>query len=58
MAKMIQIRNVPDALYRTLRVRAARAGISLADYLMTELRELADRPTMEEFAQRLGDKKQ
>ena len=36
MAKMIQIRNVPDDLHRVLRVRAAQAGLSLSDYLLTD----------------------
>jgi len=33
MAKMVQIRNVPDTLHRTLKVRAADAGQTLSDYL-------------------------
>ena len=31
MTKMIQLRNVPDALYRGLKARAAMAGMSLSD---------------------------
>jgi hypothetical protein len=31
---MIQIRNVPDALHRQLKSRAALAGMSLSDYLL------------------------
>jgi hypothetical protein len=34
MSKMIQIRNVPDALHRTLKARAAENGLSLSDYLL------------------------
>jgi plasmid stability protein len=37
MAKMIQIRHVPDSLHRRLRMRAALAGMSLSDYLRLEL---------------------
>ena len=33
---MIQIRNVPDALHRKLKARAAMEGISLSDYLIAE----------------------
>jgi len=41
MAKMIQIRHVPDALHRALRARAARAGMTLSDYLRIELARIA-----------------
>jgi hypothetical protein len=44
MAKMIQVRNVPDALHRSLKARAAMAGMSLSDYLLVEFREIAERP--------------
>ena len=50
---MIQVRNVPDALHRSLKARAAMAGMSLSDYLLTEFREIAERPTLAEFRDRL-----
>jgi plasmid stability protein len=50
---MIQLRNVPDALHRRLKSRAALAGMSLSDYLIAELREFAERPTREELRARL-----
>ena len=53
MGKMIQIRNVPDALHRKLKARAAEAGMSLSDYLLREVRKTAERPTMEELLERL-----
>ena len=53
MSKMIQIRNVPDALHRKLKARAAMAGMSLSDYLLRELRRGAEVPTLEEFQERL-----
>jgi antitoxin FitA len=53
MSTMIQIRNVPDALHRKLKSRAALAGMSLSDYLLSEIRELAERPTLEELRARL-----
>ena len=53
MSKMIQIRNVPDAIHRTLKARAATAGMSLSDYLLAEIREIAERPTLEEMQERL-----
>jgi antitoxin FitA len=52
MASMIQIRNVPDELHRDLKVRAARAGMTLSDYLLAELQALAVRPTMQEWLDR------
>jgi plasmid stability protein len=57
MSKMIQVRNVPDALHRTLKARAAMAGMSLSDYLLRELREVAALPTLSEFQQRLARRK-
>jgi antitoxin FitA len=53
MASVIQIRNVPEALHRSLKARAAKAGMSLSDYLLGELKEIACRPTLVEFRQRL-----
>jgi plasmid stability protein len=50
---MIQIRNVPDGLHRRLKSRAALAGMSLSDYLLNELREVAERPTLDELRARL-----
>ncbi len=53
MGTMVQIRNVPEALHRQLKSRAALAGMSLSDYLLSELRLVAERPTMEELRARL-----
>lgn len=53
MSAMIQIRNVPDALHRRLKARAALAGMSLSDYLLREIRDVAERPTIEELRARL-----
>lgn len=57
MSKMIQIRNVPDALHRGLKARAAMAGMSLSDYLLAEIREVAERPTLAELRRRLHGRK-
>jgi antitoxin FitA len=57
MAVMIQIRNVPDALHRSLKARAATSGMSLSDYLLVELREIAERPTLVEFRERLHSRR-
>ncbi len=53
MSTMIQIRNVPDVLHRRLKSRAALAGMSLSDYLLNEIREVAERPTLDELRARL-----
>jgi antitoxin FitA len=53
MATMIQIRNVPDGLHRRLKSRAALAGMSLSDYLLSEIRQVAERPTLDELRERL-----
>jgi len=57
MTKMIQLRNVPDALHRSLKARAALAGMSLSDYLLAEIREIAERPTLAELRDRLHTRK-
>jgi len=49
MSKMIQLRNVPDALHRRLKARAAMEGMSLSDYLISEIKEIAERPTLAEM---------
>jgi plasmid stability protein len=53
MSKMIQLRHVPDALHRQLKARAALAGLPLSDFLIREVRKIAEQPTSQEFRQRL-----
>jgi CheY-like chemotaxis protein len=53
MAKMIQLRHVPETLHRQLKARAAMAGLSLSDFLVREVRKIAELPTPEEMAARL-----
>jgi hypothetical protein len=48
MSKMIQLRHVPDALHRTLKARG-RVGMSLSDYLLAEIGEIAGWPTLAEL---------
>jgi plasmid stability protein len=57
MSKMIQVRNVPDPLHRTLKARAADSGQTLSDYLLAELQRLAARPTREDMLARLHGRK-
>jgi plasmid stability protein len=51
---MIQLRHVPDELHRKLKARAALAGMSLSDYLLREIRDIAGRPTIDELRARLA----
>jgi len=53
MAKMIQLRHVPEDLHRKLKARAAMTGMSLSDYLIREIKKVAEVPTAEEIRQRL-----
>ena len=53
MSKMIQLRNVPEKLHRKLKARAATEGRSLSEYLLSHIRDFAERPTMEELKDRL-----
>ncbi|CAN5898236.1 hypothetical protein BH23ACT11_BH23ACT11_27770 [soil metagenome] len=53
MTKMIQIRNVPDHLHRTLKERAAESGMTLSDYLLSEVERVAEKPTLAEMMERL-----
>jgi plasmid stability protein len=48
MSKMIQVRDVPDEVHRTLKLRAAAEGISLSDYIKRDLEELARQATIED----------
>lgn len=49
MSRMIQIRNVPDELHRTLKERAAREGLTLSDLLLREIAVVAERPTLAQW---------
>jgi antitoxin FitA len=53
MSKMIQLRNVPESLHRKLKARAALQGLSLSDYLIREIEEVAAKPTVDEIRHRL-----
>jgi plasmid stability protein len=49
MSKMVQIRNMPDDIHREMKARAARAGMSLSDYLLREVEHIAARRPLEEL---------
>lgn len=50
----LQVRDVPDDLSRVLKARAARAGQSLSEYVLGELRVIASRPTIDELTERIA----
>ena len=51
--KTILIRNVPDALHRSLKARAAREGRSLSDLILSDLPRLAEKPSPEQVMSRI-----
>ena len=51
----IQIRNVPPELHRVLKERAAKAGLSLQEYLLGEFTTIAKTPTVEEVIARIAN---
>jgi plasmid stability protein len=57
MDKMLQVRKVPDELHRTLKARAALAGMSLSEYVLRELRRTAEKPTMDELRRRIESRR-
>lgn len=54
MPIMVQIRNVPDELVRELKARAAAQRMSLSDFLLTRLGEIAAEPTLDDAVDRLA----
>lgn len=54
MGVLVQIRDVPDEVHRTLKARAAASGVSLTEYLRTLLAGAAARPTPEELSARIA----
>lgn len=52
----IQVKNVPDDVHQVLRARAAAAGQSLQEYLLTRLTSEARRPTVDDVLNRAGQR--
>jgi len=50
---LIQIRDVPEDVHRTLKARAAAQGTSLSDYVLHEVTRVARIPTPEELDERI-----
>ena len=53
MGRLVQVRDVPENVHRTLKARAAQSGISLTEYLRAELARIAALPTNDEIRVRL-----
>lgn len=53
---MIQIRNVPETLHRELKARAARAGMTLSDYLLDLIRSGTERPEPDVLLKRIRER--
>jgi plasmid stability protein len=53
MGTLLQVRDLPDDVHRTLKARAAASGQSLSEYVRTVLARNAARPTPEELARRI-----
>lgn len=49
----IQIRNVPPKLHRELKRKAEKQGVSLQEYLLGELEQIAEQPTLQEWIARV-----
>lgn len=51
---MVQIRNVPDELVQELKARAAAHRMSLSDFLLVRLGDIAAEPTLDDVLDRLA----
>jgi plasmid stability protein len=51
--KMIQVRNVPDDLHRSLKERAARDGTTMSHLILRELPRIAREPSAEQVLARI-----
>jgi plasmid stability protein len=54
MGTLVQIRDVPTDVHRTLKARAASSGVSLSEYVRGVLARAASRPTPAELAARIA----
>jgi plasmid stability protein len=53
MGTLVQVRDVPEEVHRTLKSRAAASGRSLSEYVRRLLERDAGRPTPGELAARI-----
>ena len=57
MSEMIQIRDVPEQVHRTLKARAAREGMSLSAFIKRELERAVERTSLREWLETVGQVK-
>jgi antitoxin FitA len=53
MGVLVQVRDVPEDVHRTLKARSAAAGVSLSEYVRSVLSRSASRPTPAELSARI-----
>jgi plasmid stability protein len=53
MGVLLQVRDVPEDIHRTLKARAAASGQSLSEYVRGVLARSAARPTIGELSSRI-----
>lgn len=56
MPKTLQVRDVPDDVHAALRARAVAAGMSLSDYVLRALTEVAARPAASDVLKWAADR--
>jgi len=49
----VLVRDLPEAVHAALRRRAEQRGQSLQQYLVTELKRLAEKPTLQDVLARI-----
>jgi len=54
MGVLVQVRDVPEDVHRTLKARAAASGVTLSEYARSVLTRAAQRPTPAELAARIA----
>lgn len=54
MKKNIQIRSVSPELHQKLKIKATISGKTLTEFLLNELKAIAERPTVSELQARLS----
>jgi antitoxin FitA len=54
MGVLLQVRDVPEDVHRTLKARSAAAGVSLSEYVRSMLARSASRPTPVELSARIN----
>ncbi len=54
MNRTIRIRNIPEALHRRLKARAAMEGVSMSRYVLREIERSLERPTRQELLEAIA----